>query len=130
MSAAITDNRKASGTWLVVDDDPSILSLASQMLQRMGLTVLTANDGVEAVALLPAHPELSGILLDLAMPRLDGAATFDILRQMRPEVPVVLVTGCADERLDRMKANGLSGYLPKPFALADLRRIVNEVSVS
>lgn len=129
MSAAVTENSRGSATWLVVDDDPSILSLTSQMLQRMGLTVLTANDGAEAVELLPAHPEVSGILLDLAMPRLDGAATFDIVRRMRPEVPVVLVTGCADERVDLMKANGLSGFLAKPFALADLRRIVRDVSV-
>jgi CheY-like chemotaxis protein/two-component sensor histidine kinase len=110
---------------LVVDDDPDICHLLRDRLESEGFQVYTAADGRAALRLLADTP-VDGVLLDIALPELDG---FDVLRQMRvtqPELPVVMMT--AVEALDRAMAaveSGAQDYLLKPFDGARLRHIVD-----
>ena len=110
---------------LVVDDDPDICDLLRDRLESEGFHVETAGDGETALRLLADTP-VDGMLLDIALPEMDG---FDVLRQLRPNyptLPVVMMT--AVEALDRAMAAveaGAQGYLLKPFDATRLRQIID-----
>jgi CheY-like chemotaxis protein len=122
-------NRSAT-TWpddrtvLVVDDEPMVRDVAQAILERLGLAVLAAANGEEAVALFAAEPDrFAVVLLDLTMPRVSGAETFRRIREVRPDIPVILMSGHSEDEASRQFAGeGLAGFIEKPFstqALAD-----------
>ena len=86
--------RELGGTVLLIDDEEMIREMAATMLTRMGFKVLSAKDGVEALQIFKNHPDEVGIVLsDLSMPHMDGWETLTALRQIRPNIPVVLASG-------------------------------------
>ena len=112
-------------TLLVVDDDGDICDLLRDRLESEGFHVYTAADGREALRLLADTP-VDGVLLDIALPEVDGLEVLRQLRPHQPSLPVVMMT--AVEALDRAMAaveNGAQGYLLKPFDAARLRQIVD-----
>jgi CheY-like chemotaxis protein len=114
------------GTVLVVDDDPRFLEAAVDMTRGLGYSVLTAQSGTEAVELFRGGSVgLDAVLLDVLMPDLDGWEVLRHLREVRPQVPVVLMSGFVPEpehaREDRAEADG---FLQKPFLMEDLRRVL------
>jgi two-component system cell cycle sensor histidine kinase/response regulator CckA len=113
---------RGEGTILVVDDEAHIRAGAAQALELTGFTVLTAANGREAVAVFREHAAtISAVLLDLTMPHMDGAATARELRQIRPDVRIVLTSGyTAEEATRQFTARDLAGFLQKPYALKDL----------
>jgi CheY-like chemotaxis protein len=115
-------NWKGSGTVLVVDDEPSVRSLLKNMLERLGLQVIEAEDGRVATEIFRDRAdEIDAVLLDLTMPRMDGAETFRALRQMRPDARVVLMSGYDELRsMESIGATGLAGFLRKPFGINDV----------
>jgi len=102
---------------LVVDDEPMALMLLNQILSQAGHTVVTAQSGFEALDYFRKEPgRYALILLDLSMPLMDGEETFNHLRAIDPNVVVLLNTGFIENRrLDRMIANGLAGFLRRPY---------------
>ena len=113
---------RGEGTILVVDDEASIRAGASQVLEHEGFTVLMAADGHEAVAVFREHAEtVRAVLLDLTMPDMDGATTARALRQIRPDVRVILSSGYTGEEATRQfTERDLAGFLQKPYALKAL----------
>lgn len=101
---------------LVVDDEPMALVLAKRILSEAGFDIETAQSGFECLDLFRKRPRYFDlVLLDLSMPFMDGEETFGRLREIRPDVTVLLSTGFIDkERLDRMLAAGMAGFLRKP----------------
>ena len=96
-------------------------SMAARMLQALGFQVLTAADGLEAVALADGSPAPRAVLLDLTMPHMDGRETLRELRRLRADLPVVLCSGYdVLENADRFAALDFSGFLQKPYRLDDL----------
>jgi signal transduction histidine kinase/CheY-like chemotaxis protein len=122
VSSPLADWR-GKGTILLVDDEESLLALGSRMLEHLDFTVLTAADGQQAVNLYRERGnEIDLVLMDLTMPHMDGAEAFDELRQMNPEVRVVLASGCSHEDMtSRFQGKRLDGVLQKPYTLATLR---------
>ena len=116
-------DRRGKGTILLVDDEESLLALGSRLLEHLGFTVLTAADGQQAVNLYRERgKEIDLVLMDLTMPHMDGAEAFDALRQMNPEVRVVLASGYSHEDMtSRFQGKRLDGVLQKPYSLATLR---------
>jgi len=104
---------------LVVDDDPKILQLVRMYLEREGFRVITAADGLAAVAAIRERgPRL--VVLDVMLPNLDG---FDVLRAARAGSTVaVLMLSARGSTADRISgiASGADDYLPKPFSPAEL----------
>jgi CheY-like chemotaxis protein len=102
---------------LVVDDEPMALMLLNQILSEAGHTVVTAQSGFEALDYFRKEPQrFALILLDLSMPLMDGEETFNHFRAIDPNVVVLLNTGFIENRrLDRMIANGLAGFLRRPY---------------
>jgi CheY-like chemotaxis protein len=106
----------------VVDDEAHVRVVAALALEKTGFTVLTAADGQEAVAVFREHAKtVRAVLLDLTMPHMDGAATMNELRQIKPDVRVVLSSGYTEEDATRhFTHRDLVGFLQKPYALKDL----------
>jgi CheY-like chemotaxis protein len=109
-------------TILIVDDEPMILALSKQTLVDAGFNVMTAQSGFECLDLFRRRPhEFELVILDLRMPFMDGEETFERMRMIRADVPVVMCTGFIEkERVDRMIGAGLSGVLHKPFRAKEL----------
>ena len=103
---------------LVVDDEEMGLLLVKQLLTVAGYHVTTAQSGFECLDLFRRRPlAYQLVLLDLTMPFMDGEETFHRLREIRPDVPVMLCTGfIQNDRLERLMTAGLAGFLRKPFA--------------
>jgi len=107
---------------LVVDDEELVRRSATRMLRHLGYAVLEARDGLEALEKLAQDDGRIGIvLLDLTMPGMDGAATFEALRKGRADLPVVLMSGYDErESMARFEAQDPPGFLRKPFVLGEL----------
>ena len=114
---------RGKGTILLVDDEGSLIDLGSQMLEYLGFAVLTAADGLQAVDLYRERgKEIDLVLLDLTMPNMDGARAFDELRQLNPDVRIVLASGYSLEDVAvRFEGKGLDGVLQKPYTFDKLR---------
>jgi DNA-binding response OmpR family regulator len=103
---------------LVVDDDPAARVLANRVFSEAGFEITSVQSGFECLERVRKQPHgLDLILLDLSMPFMDGEETFRRLRGINPNVVVLLSTGFfaqAQDRVDRMLAAGLAGFIRKP----------------
>ncbi len=121
---------------LIVDDEPLALELAQQTFHDAGFEPKSAQSGFECLDLVRTRPFYYDlILLDLSMPFMDGEETFTRLRQMSPNIAVLLNTGfVAAERLERMMQAGLAGFIRKPHRpselVAHVRRVLQTVRLS
>ena len=120
---------RGSGSVLVVDDDETVRAVAQTMLERSGFAVLTARDGCEGVAMFDSGRDtISLVLLDLTMPTLGGEDAFRAMLRMRPDVRVVLMSGYSSQELAaRYGAEGLAGFIQKPFRLEELEACLTGV---
>jgi len=102
---------------LFVDDDPEISKTASQMLTTEGYKVILAKDGFEALKIYGDRGNQIGlVILDFFLPVMDGDAVFDELRELNPNVNAVLSSGFAEQgKISAMLAQGLRGFIPKPY---------------
>ena len=107
---------------MVVDDSITVRKVTSRLLERHNMQVVTAKDGVDAVALLQEHrPDV--MLLDIEMPRMDG---YELARHMRstPElsdIPIIMITSrSGDKHRNRAFELGVKRYLGKPYQEAEL----------
>ncbi|MCA8958056.1 MAG: response regulator, partial [Planctomycetes bacterium] len=107
---------------LVVDDEPGVLSIVTKFLERAGMDVLQATNGVEAIEIFrDLHDSIDCVVLDLNMPKLDGEEVFRELKAIREDVPVLLSSGFAEQEvLDRFRGAGLFGVVQKPVRMATL----------
>lgn len=117
---------RGEGAILVVDDDPLVCETASLMLRSLGFRVTGAADGDEALIRFRESPDsLRLVLLDLTMPKLDGEEVFRTIHALRPQLPVVLMSGFSEqEATARFAGAGLAGFLAKPFRLEELTSAV------
>jgi CheY-like chemotaxis protein len=117
---------------LVVDDEEMSLILVKQLLITAGYRVTTAQSGFECLDLFRRRPlAYQLVLLDLTMPFIDGEETFHRLREIRPDIPVMLCTGfIQNDRLERLMTAGLSGFLRKPFAPDEIASQVKAIMES
>jgi len=114
------------GTVLVVDDEPDVRMVARLMLERLGFSVLIAENGQEGLASFHTHADQIDLaLLDVTMPGMGGEQLASAILAARPACRVVLMSGYS-EREPRDGAASVLGFLPKPFTLSDLGAIVRE----
>ncbi len=119
-----------SGTIMVVDDDESLRTLAIYVVERTGYKAVGARDGIDAIEKFRADPGAYRlILLDVSMPRMSGEETLAILRSIRREVPVLLITGHEEESLREGEKDGVLGVLHKPFSPDELRAALTKHAV-
>jgi len=126
---AVADNKAAGAgpadcrqTILIVDDEEQVRLTTQVMLEESGFTVLAAVDGVEGVELFRENaPHLCAVLLDMNMPRLDGAEAFRQMHRIEPAVPVILTSGLDEQdSVGEFTAAGLASFIQKPFRMKAL----------
>lgn len=117
--AAAPATRASAGTILVVDDEPAVRRTAARVLGSLGYEVLVAAHGDEAVALARSHPKaIDAVLCDVAMPSQSGPEVVAALRQVRPALRVLFVSGYSDN--EASVADAHTAFLAKPYTRADL----------
>jgi two-component system cell cycle sensor histidine kinase/response regulator CckA len=114
---------------LIVDDEPTVRSVAARMVEHVGFTTLQASDGVAGVDLFRANADsIACVLLDVSMPGIDGAQALQLMRAIRPDAPIVLMSGYAGEELaERFAQLRPDGFLYKPFDIAELKACLEGV---
>ncbi len=121
---------RGRGTALVVDDELAVRTVTGEVLRSLGYQVLEADGGVAAQRLLRQRAdEVSIVLLDLAMPDMNGEETLRALRKIRADVPVVLLTAYAqDEFRSRFLPGDLAGFVAKPFSREELIEALSQAT--
>ncbi len=114
---------KGHGTVLLVEDEEMLREMADTMLTRLGYKVLPAKDGVEALEIFKNHlDEIRIVLSDLSMPRMNGWETLTALRQIRPDIPVILASGHDQSKVLVGDHPDLPQvFLQKPYRKAELQ---------
>jgi nitrogen-specific signal transduction histidine kinase/ActR/RegA family two-component response regulator len=118
----------AGETVLVVEDDPSIRLLITEVLDELGYASLQAADSNAALALLDSNTRLNLMVTDVGLPGMNGRQLADIAREHRPNLKILFLTGYAEHATARSEflAPGME-MMTKPFAIADLARKIREI---
>ncbi len=114
---------------LVVDDEPAVRRFAARVLREEGYSVHEAADGAEALELIRlASAQLGVVVSDIVMPRLNGVQLLESISALRPDLPVILMSGYGTEQLAERGIASPCGVLSKPFPadrlLAEVRRCI------
>jgi two-component system, cell cycle sensor histidine kinase and response regulator CckA len=107
---------------LVVEDEPSIRSLACKILTREGYQVFAAQDGIEALEIYQGNKnQIQLILLDLTMPRMDGHELLHKIRETDADLPILVMSGYSELDLSsQFREVSPTGFIQKPFNVPDL----------
>ncbi len=110
------------GLILLVDDEGEVRATARAMLEHLGYDVLEAADGgAGVVAFRARRADIMAVLLDWTMPVMDGEEVFRVLRELAPDLPVILSSGYTEyDARRRGMPEGLSGFLQKPYTIRQL----------
>jgi PAS domain S-box-containing protein len=129
--APMTKHERPGGseTILVVDDEEVVLDVSDDLLTGLGYRVIKAGSGEEAVSIYRnKQEEINLVVLDMAMPKMDGEETFRQLKEMNPNIKVLIASGLMErEHSDRMSERGIAGFLQKPYRLDSLAQAIREV---
>jgi len=122
---ALTENR---GTILIVDDDPAVLVLIQGILMAADYRVLLAAERADAVRIaLQKHIHIDLFLLDVRLPGVFGTELADEILSIRPNIPVLWMSGFVDEEFIRVRLlDGYAGFLSKPLRRDGLLRAVQQ----
>lgn len=121
--------QQCAETILVIDDELFVADLTKDILARFGYNVLVALEGKKAVEIYRQRfAEVAAVVLDLVMPGMDGREIFHALRQINPEVKIIISSGYTrDGEADDLMAGGAAGFVQKPYRLTEFMKVVGEV---
>jgi CheY-like chemotaxis protein len=124
-----TSSHPLRGRILLVDDEDLILGTIESALRALGLEVVTARDGLEALERFrEANPRPDLVLMDLTMPRMDGREAFRAMHDLDPSVPVVLSSGFTEvDSLKTLSGQGPAGFIQKPYQVKELRQLLQRL---
>jgi CheY-like chemotaxis protein len=114
---------------LLVDDEPSIARATAERLRRLGYAVTALTSGAEALALFDSGPDdFDLVFSDIAMPEMTGDKLASAILSIRPDIPVILITGFA-KKMSKEKAMrvGAKAFLSKPVDKKELAKTVRNV---
>jgi PAS domain S-box-containing protein len=120
---------KQAGRALIIDDEEHVLTVTAGMIQSCGLQTDLARDGYEGIDLFRAHPaDFDLVVLDMTMPRLSGEETLQLLREIRPDIRVLFMSGYnRREVVATLGGAGELGFIQKPFTLEMLREQIQAI---
>lgn len=120
---------KGSETILLVDDEEDVLIVGKNFLEKLGYKPLIARNGLEAIEIFKLYQqEISLVILDLIMPKMDGKQTFSRIREINDQARVLISSGYAmDEKVEAMLNQGCHGFIQKPFSLQEFSQEVRSI---
>jgi two-component system cell cycle sensor histidine kinase/response regulator CckA len=113
-----------TGTVLLVEDEPMVRTVAERALTRHGYKVLTANNGEEALEIVERGDDIALLISDVVMPLMDGPTMVREARKTRPDLPILFMSGYAEEQLRKSIDIANVAFLPKPFSVQELAEAV------
>jgi len=113
-----------TGTVLLVEDEPMVRTVAERALTRHGYKVLTANNGEDALEILNRGETIDLLVSDVVMPLMDGPTMVREARKEFPELPILFMSGYAEEQLRKSIDLDNVAFLPKPFSVQELAEAV------
>jgi len=125
-AVAVVKMQRGSGRVLVVDDESTVRLAVSRVLTHLGYMVHTCSSGAEATEYVAAHArEVDLVLLDLILPNMSGTAVLKRLRELKPDVRVVILSGFSDSQgVEELLAAGARAMVRKPFTAAELSQAI------
>ncbi|MHB1049999.1 MAG: response regulator [Bacteroidota bacterium] len=116
---------------LVVDDEEVLVNILKEYLEEIGCSVITANDGMEAVKLYSEHiSAVDAVISDLGMPNMNGVEMYTEMKKINPSVKVIISSGYLDRTFrNQMKNNGIVDILNKPYKFEEIGDILDRVFV-
>lgn len=129
MSGAINNLPGGNETILIVDDHETIWDFLIEALQKLGYSVLLAENGLDAVEIYEENPDqIDLVLLDMIMPKAGGHQTFYKIRAIDPEAKILLSSGFVSEaEVHDLLQQGACGFLPKPHRFPAVARAIRDV---
>jgi len=120
---------KGSETILLVDDEDIIIDVGQAMLKKLGYGVVISKSGLAAIEKIKDFgSEIDLVIIDLIMPGMDGGKTFDRIREIHPQMPVLLSSGYAINRqATEILQRGCNGFIQKPFNIAELSQKIGNI---
>ena len=118
-----------SGTILLIDDEKMILEVGRELLEELGYTVLPAMSGQEAVDIFQQDQDsIDMIIMDMIMPGMSGSETFDRLKEINPDVKILLSSGYSvDGQATKILRRGCDGFIQKPFNMNQLAEKIHKI---
>lgn len=114
-----------TGRILLIDDEEFIRFTGKVMLKRLGYEVVLAENGLEGVKIYSRDKNFKLVITDMIMPKMNGTETFYKLKEINNECKVLISSGFAkDENLEKLYADGLKGFISKPFRTVELSNAV------
>jgi CheY-like chemotaxis protein len=129
MNADVNGNSIHGRKVLLVDDETMVLEVGKAILQRLGNEVITATSGEEALDQFGQHRESIGcVVLDLTMPGIGGKTTFERLRTLNPDLPIIIASGLAVDQVTAQFGDMQpSSVIQKPYQIADLSTKIKSI---
>lgn len=119
---------QGSGRVLLVDDEEIVRDIGAVMLKELGLKVVTAKDGVDALEMFKSGNDISFVILDLTMPNMSGDECFEELKRISPDVKVIISSGYSEQEVtQKFIGKGVAGFVQKPYRLAELEEAIKRV---
>jgi CheY-like chemotaxis protein len=122
-------NPNSSRSVLIIDDEELIRDLARDVLEMHGFHILSAENGVDGVAVYKENKDnIACIILDLMMPRMSGRETYQQLKEIDKNAKIILSTGHGrGEMAQEIIALGVQGVIQKPYRIEELLRLVQKM---
>jgi two-component system, cell cycle sensor histidine kinase and response regulator CckA len=119
-----------TGMVLVVDDDPIVRRAVAAALANLGYSTVEAENGMDAVDIYRTHhDELRAVVLDMVMPGMNGKATYLALREIDPNVLVVLMSGYTlNEEVQEILDLGVKAFVSKPYSVESLASALAQIT--
>ncbi len=120
---------KETGAVLLVDDEEVVLKVGQELLEAIGYRVLTAKDGKDAIRVYKENRDkIDIVLLDMVMPNMGGGETYDRLKEINPNIKVVLLSGYTIEgEATNILKRGCNGFIQKPFNMSKLSKKIEKI---
>ena len=123
---------RGSGTILLIDDEKMILDVGIELLEELGYRVISAMSGKEAIDVFQnSQDQIKLIIMDMIMPGMGGGETFDRLKEIDPDIKVLLSSGYSiNGQATKILRRGCDGFIQKPFNMNQLAQKVQEILVN
>ena len=119
------ENWKGEGKVLLIDDEEGVLNVGTALLKELGFTTVTAVNGRDGIDVYRQNPDISFVILDLTMPVMGGEQCFSALKQISPDVKVIISSGYREQEvLELFAGSGVSGFIQKPYKLSALKEAI------
>lgn len=120
---------RGTGTLLLVDDEDIVIGVGEQMLKTLGYEVLLARSGKEALEIYTDNQDrVDMLILDMIMPNMSGGETYDKLKEINPDIKILLSSGYSMEgQATEILKRGCNGFIQKPFSVNELSEKIGEI---